>query len=358
MKLSLGMNLQAGPWGGGNQFGNSLVSYLRRHGVKVYFNLQEPDLDIILLAEPRTYLKISAYSDWHIIRYLLRQNPRALVVHRINECDERKGTSGVNRIIIRANTCADYTVFVSNWLKELLIGQGLSAKDYRVILNGSDQTIFNPEGYCSWNGTEPLKLVTHHWGGHWMKGFDIYKHLDELLALDSYRRKFSFTYIGNLPPGFLFQQATYIEPKQGQALAAAIRQHHVYLTASRNEPGSNHQNEGALCGLPLLYLESGSLPEYCQGFGISFNAENFEQKLYEMMATYDHWAKRMKDYPRTSERVGQEYYNLFTELLDRRDEFLERRAISQPYQALLRAFVLAQTGKVWYHLKRLNGLKR
>ena len=158
-----------------------------------------------------------------------------------------------------------------------------------------------------------------------MKGFDIYQRLDKLLATEPYKDKISFTYIGNLPKGFKFHNATYIEPMQGEDLAAAIRQHHVYLTASRNEPGSNHQNEGANCGLPLLYRESGCLPEYCDGFGISFREGNFEQKLREMMETYDYWADRMRDYPHTAERTCEAYYDLFARLLERRDVIVKRR---------------------------------
>ena len=54
------------------------------------------------------------------------------------------------------------------------------------------------------------------------------------------------------------------------ALAAELKRHHAYVTGSMNEPGGNHQNEGALCGLPLLYRRSGCMPEYCAGFGIDF----------------------------------------------------------------------------------------
>ena len=32
----------------------------------------------------------------------------------------------------------------------------------------------------------------------------------------------------------------------------------------------NHHMEGALCGLPILYKDSGAASEYCNDFGISF----------------------------------------------------------------------------------------
>ena len=35
-------------------------------------------------------------------------------MHRINECDERKGTNFVNKYLIEANKIADYTVLLAN----------------------------------------------------------------------------------------------------------------------------------------------------------------------------------------------------------------------------------------------------
>jgi len=325
MKVSIGINLQSGPWGGGNQAMGVLVKYLKGRNVDVSSDLRDTDLDLIMLTEPRAYLKSSAYSDEDIVKYLLRKNWKAIVVHRVNECDERKGTTGVNQKLRSANLCADHTIFVSTWLKDLHLRQGFNGKYYSVILNGSDRTIFHPEGYQHWDKKKPIRLITHHWGAHWMKGFDIYERVDRLLQTEPFKHKISFTYIGNLPKGFRFKNARYIEPTHGLQLASLLRQHHVYLTASRNEPGANHPNEGANCGLPLLYRESGCLPEYCNDFGISFTEGNFEEKLIEMMATYDYWVDRMRDYSYTAEQMCENYYSLFVKLLEGREEILKRR---------------------------------
>lgn len=325
MKVSIGFRLQSGPWGGGNQFGRSLADYLRQQGVQVSFDLRDPQLDIILLAEPRGHLRSSAFTDAHIFRYLTWRNNRVIVVHRINECDERKGTNEVNRILRQANLCADHTVYVSDWLRHLHQSQGLTPTRFSVIHNGSDTTIFNPLGYIPWTGNEPLKLVTHHWSANWLKGFDIYQQLDELLDQPEYRMLFAFTYIGNLPVGFQFRHSNHVLPLSGVDLAQAIRQHHVYLTASMYEPGGNHQNEGALCGLPLLFRESGCLPEYCQGFGLGFNTEDFAAKLIEMRRTYYLWQPRMIEYPHTAVHTNQQYLDLFHELLEQRKTLLAAR---------------------------------
>ncbi|MCX8043098.1 MAG: hypothetical protein N3B18_03120 [Desulfobacterota bacterium] len=325
MKVSIGMRLQPGPWGGGNQFGHALASYLRKKHVEVCFDLNDRNIDIILLAEPRRELRISAYNDHDIVKYLLKTRSHALVVHRVNECDERKGTSTVNARLRRAARCADHTVFVSEWLRDLHLKQGFPCREHSVIRNGSDTTVFSPDGYRPWNGTEPLRLVTHHWSSHPMKGFALYKRIDDLLEQGRMGGAISYTYIGNLPEGFSFRRARYLPPLSGHALAAELRRHHVYVTASVNEPGPHHVNEAACCGLPLLYLKSGAVLEYCDGFGIAFTEANFEDKLKEMMLSYHTFVARMPNFPLTANAMCAQYETLFQNLIMRRDELIKRR---------------------------------
>ena len=323
MKISLNFKLKQGPYGGGNQFGLALTSYLNEKGVNVVRNLRHADIDIILFLGSQGAIVNYRYPT--IARYLLLCNPHALVVQRVNECDERKGTTKINPILRRANRLADYTVFVSSWLRDLHVGQGMKPNHPHVIHNGSDTEIFNPKDHQPWDGDGPLKIVTHHWSDNWMKGFDIYQRLDEMLESPDFRMKYSFTYIGNLPPDFTFKHATYIPPTNGTDLANKLREHHAYITASRNEPGSNHQNEGALCGLPLMYIDSGSMGEYCQGYGVEFTVDNLEQKLSEMRATYPEWVNHMADFPFNARRMCMVYDALFEEMLHNREELLSQR---------------------------------
>ena len=62
--------------------------------------------------------------------------------------------------MIDVNKYADYTVFVSTWLKELFIDQGLSRINKKVILAGANKKIFNENGYVPWNKSEKFKIVT------------------------------------------------------------------------------------------------------------------------------------------------------------------------------------------------------
>ena len=90
MKVSIGTNIKEGPWGGGNLFAKSLKKYLEDNGHKVITNLSENDIDIILITEPRKTSESSSFTHDDVYKYLKYVNPSALVVHRLNECDERK----------------------------------------------------------------------------------------------------------------------------------------------------------------------------------------------------------------------------------------------------------------------------
>lgn len=332
MKVAIGYHIQNGPWGGGNQFARSLVGALVARGDRVVFALDDPDIDVIVLTDPRGRSPTVSFHAGAVLRYLWR-NPRAVVVHRINECDERKNTRNMNPMLRRANYVADHTVFIATWLKDLDVWRRESPCS--VVLNGADASIFNPAAYRPWDGAEPLRLVTHHWGGNRLKGFDIYETLDRLVGDPAWASRIEFTYVGNLPNNVELPNTRYLLPLNGEALARELASHHVYVSGSVNEPAGMHHIEGALCGLPLIYRNSGGLPEYCAGFGISFNsAEGFIESLERMMNEYGDYCAAMPAYPNTAGRMCADYLSLFDGLIAERDVVLTRRLWRNPWLVL------------------------
>jgi hypothetical protein len=336
MKLAIGFRTTAGPWGGGNRFVKALCEAMTDAGHTVVEALESPDVDLILVMDPRWRHPNVTFTSGAVLRYLMRRNSHAIVVHRINECDERKNGHGMNCKLRVANYCADHTVFVGSWLQNLDLWDKASGASSSIITNGADTRIFNANGHQPWTGKGPLKLVTHHWGNNWMKGFDVYSQLDEMLAAPKWRGRIGFTYIGNLPKGFRFKYARHISPLDGHQLANELRRHHGYVTASINEPGSNHQNEGALCSLPLLYLRSGCLPEYCAGYGIEFSAGEFVPALVRYIDAYRSLQPRMAEYPHTAARTTHAYQELFAQLLSRREQIVQQRRLWRSPWYLLR----------------------
>ena len=328
MKVALGSRALDGPWGGGNRFVAALAGALEAGGHSVVYDLDHDNIDIVLLTEPRVRSPNVGFGAGKILRYLALRNPNAVVIHRVNECDERKGTKLMNKRLALANYAADVTVFVGTWLTELPVWVSSMHTPWRAILNGADTEIFNQNGFEAWDGEGPLKLVTHHWGANEMKGFDVYRHVDALLGQDKWRGRLEFTYVGNLPAGFSFKNVNYVKPLDGKPLADQLRRNHAYLTASINEPGGNHQNEGALCGLPLVYRGSGCMPEYCEGYGLQFaGPADIESVLEQLMQDYENLTSKMTHYPHTANKMAREWIALFGELINQRETYSSSRRL-------------------------------
>lgn len=314
LKISINVQNKEGPWGGGNLFISNLKNYLESNGNEVIFNLFDPNIDIILIIDPRMLSESVMYTPKEIEFYKRNINNKCKVVHRINECDERKETSGINEYYIKANNVADHTVFVSEWLKNIYINSGFSSKNFDVIMSGANSEIFNYHERAFWNKSEPLRIVTHHWGSNFNKGFDIYSYLDKSIQ-EKYKNQIKFTYIGNLNKDLEFQSTEIIEPKSGRELANLIKENHIYLTASINEPSGNHHIEAAQCGLPILYRDSGGMPEFTKGFGVEFQGkQDFFESLDELKNNYLTFFEKMKEYPFNSLIMSKEYLELFNKL--------------------------------------------
>jgi hypothetical protein len=216
---------------------------------------------------------------------------------------------------MRANRIADYTIFISDFLRNLFMKNGLfKSNDSSAVRNGADEDLFNREGRKKWNGGSPLKMVTHHWGYNRNKGFDIYEKLGKIGSIGDL--KIEFSYIGKIPDNIKLKGIKIIPPLSGKELADELKSNHIYVTGSINEPAGMHHIEGAMCGLPLLYRNSGALPEYCEGFGVMFEGtDDFEDKLKKIIQKYDYYYNELKKYPYNSILMCRNYEKIFSELL-------------------------------------------
>ena len=149
MKISIGTKIKDGPWGGGNLFAINLGNYLTRKGNEVIYNLDDDDIDVILLTEPRKTSESSAFTHIDILKYQHFVNNEVVVLHRINECDERKNTNYVNSYLIEANEVADATIFVSTWLRDLFIKQNIKNKHETFNISNSNQRIVISNNRCN-----------------------------------------------------------------------------------------------------------------------------------------------------------------------------------------------------------------
>ena len=150
-----------------------------------------------------------------------------------------------------------------------------------------------------------------------MKGYAGYKLIDSLLATEEKLKDVEFSFIGNLPKDLNLNNTNVLQPLEGTALANELKNHHMYITASLNEPSGNHHIEAALCGLPILYLDSGGTPEYCQGYGVAYQGvRDLEIQLEKIIQNKKIYQDELKKYPFNSEKMNKEYLELFNHLVE------------------------------------------
>ena len=317
MKISFGSKIIEGPWGGGNLFLINLKEYLEANGHTIVFDLKDKDIDIILFTDPRKGRgSTSTFGEKEIKKYISKINKKTRVVQRINECDERKNTKGVNKLYLSSTEIADSVVFVSNWLQDIYLQLGLDENKSTVIMSGSNELIFNSYGRTEKPVNKKFKLLTHHWSSNYLKGFELYSLIDQLLETNKWRNKIEFTYLGNVDKEFAFKNTKIIAPLSGFELANEIKEHDIYVTGSLNEPSGNHHIEAALCGLPVLYINSGGIPEYAKNYGVEVTLKNFEERLEYLIEYYGQFEKKMKTYPYNSTAMCEKYEKLFNKVLN------------------------------------------
>ena len=60
-----------------------------------------------------------------------------------------------------------------------------------------------------------------------------------------------------------------------------------------------------------MYINSGGVSEYCKGYGVEYSDDNLELKLEELISNYDHYVEVQKNYPNSSDKMAQEFLNIF-----------------------------------------------
>ncbi len=261
MKVLINRKPVEGPWGGGNNFVKAFYKYLPEHGHEV-FNTFVPDLDVIFVMDPR-YDELGISINEAIM--YKNQFPNVKIVQRINECDARKNTNDIDKMLLECSKHIDKTIFVSYWMMNYFIEKKWQCKENYVLVNGVDE-FYKPREKIKNN---KVNIVTHHWSDNYMKGFDYYEMIDNLCKD---REDITFTYIGR--ERGTFKNTKVVPPLFGEALAKELGRYDLYITASRYDPGPNHVLEAIASEIPVFaYAEGGGA---CEFAGSEFIFNSFE----------------------------------------------------------------------------------
>lgn len=299
MKILFNRRPVFGPWGGGAKVLASIIEECENRNYQVFFDTDiksVKDIDILFCMDPRQNEFLS-FND--LIDY--KQKFGSKIVQRVGDL----GTHGKPELLFlvkQASNYSDVVIFPSFWAKNY----ANIKKESLVIQNAPNEKFYqlsiNERHYGD------LKCVSHHWSNNFMKGFEIYKSLDDALIEND-----SFTFIGRKPDDVSFKN--YIEPLNLEQLLIELPKYNVYVTASKFEAGANHVLEAMALGLPILYHEDGgSINEYCAERGICYKNSNDLFDILKNRKKEIENLKKVPRYSRTLKDVTKEYLNLFEEI--------------------------------------------
>jgi glycosyltransferase involved in cell wall biosynthesis len=248
----------APPYGGGNQFLLALVDELERRGLTVEKNR-------VSRATP-SCLYNSFNFDFRRLRRSARDGVR--MVHRVDgPVGVYRGfDDGTDARIAAINELADVTILQSQFSLDKHRELGIELRDPIVVRNSVDPSIFHPLSEPRVAG-DRLRVIATSWSANPRKGADILAWIDRNLDFGAY----AVTFVGNTEQ--TFANIRVVSPVPSRDVADLLREHDVFLAASRDDPCSNALLEGLACGLPAAFLRSGGHPELVGEGGIGFDEQ-------------------------------------------------------------------------------------
>lgn len=299
-----------GPYGGANAFLRTLVRALEARGVKIVTGTWRR-FDLALVNALTNDMSLARLE-----RIAARGKPvvHRKVGYRVSGSPEmRRVVDGVvwgDRLQIEFTPHVAHTVFQSAYSRDVFLEGGFEGP-YTVIHNGVDERRFHPVGHEYWKGSEPIRMVISTWSTDENKGFGDYRRID---AEVTGRRDLRLTLVGRVPEGTRFRTIRVVPPLPESDLARELRSHHVLLQLARYETCSNALIEGINCGLPAVYLDSGSNREVAEPYGVEYRGSLIEA-LDGLRPRYAEIVERIPSNPFRISLVVERYLDLFERIL-------------------------------------------
>ncbi len=300
MKIFISYKFKEEAWGGGNQF----LKNLREKFLKSRNICDHPkDADIILFNSHHNLIETLIYK----IKY-----PNKKFIHRIDgpissyRGDEEKK---LDKLIYLFNSkISNGTIFLSEWSKDENIKRGYLLKnDYKVIYNASNNQIFKEKKFTLINQNRKIKILTSSWSDNLLKGFDIFKHLDENLDFNKYQMIF----VGNSK--IKFRNIKIINPVKSELLYKYIENSDVFIFGSKIESCSNLLMEAMATGIPILVIDGTSNNEIFNSNGYIFKDKaDVIPQLEKLINNYENFKLEKRFF---LDETVKEYYNFFNHII-------------------------------------------
>ncbi len=302
--ISLWHEFHKPPYGGGNQFMLALSKAMQRMGVQVVTNKLSRSVDV--------HICNSAWFDSKLFEKKSRDFPLKMI-HRIDgptTLYRGQGRGEDDKIFAMNKQFASATVFQSAYSFKKSSELGYESIAPVIIHNSVNADSFNDKGRRVFSKQEKIRLISSSWSDNPRKGGPFLKWLDDHLDWS----RFEYTFVGRVKE--TFENIQHIPPQDSQNLAAILRDHHVFLSVSHNEPCSNALLEALACGLPAIYRNDGGNGELVSFGGLPFNDES--DILEQLDSLVEHYVSFQRLISINSiESIAKRYIQLAEKLLFR-----------------------------------------
>lgn len=269
MKVLINRKPQKGPWGGGNLFVRAFYDHANRNNVQLVEDLME-EPDVIFIFHPDSEDGGISFVD--AVRYKQIRSKTKIMI-RVNECDARKNTSGVDDVWRHMGAHSDHSIFVSDWMKKYF-EMGWRCHSNEVLINGVDRSKFEKREKLS-KSNEKVNIVCAHWSDNRFKGQDLYEYLDDFVSRNS---DFTFTYIGRTKAKL--PNSTILPPMDPIELSKKLSEYDVCVNGTFWDPGPNAVIESIVSGLPTyVHNQSGGAADFAGSDHVFKNVTELENIL-------------------------------------------------------------------------------
>jgi hypothetical protein len=313
--------------GGGDNFSKNLIKFLEKKKQRVNFKLSKKTKLIFINNSKSFFFKKDLryflnrkryYFNFEELLSFKKKNPHIPILHRINDTDIARKSNFIDKNIFQINELSDFTIFISSWVKNYFLKKKLRPKNFIVINNVANHSLFNIKNKIFWKKNKIFKIATHHWSNNFQKGFREYLKLDNLLFSNKESR-IKFYVIGNLPYKSNWKFAKIIKPLKDKKLSNKLKSFDGYISGAKYEAGGYHVIEALQCGLPVIYFaNSGNIQEIVGNrYGLKANKKNILNSLIKLKNKYTFYKKNIvKDFGSVNHNdMYMRYYQIVKKIM-------------------------------------------
>ena len=279
MKICIPIDVS--PQGGMYSFVGNLLKWLDRNGVPHTADPSD-DYDVLFVN--------SWAVPYRLVRDSRERQPSIRVAHRLDGAAVDYGSSPASdRVQARVNLLADVSIFQSRYSRYSTREKfKVIALDGPIIYNPVDIDVFRPDGARRDLPSDRPRVACASWSTNPGKGAD----LIEDIASD--HPDVCFVLCGRFEAVTPRPNVVRLGHLSRVQMAEALRSCDVFLNLSVNDPCPNVVLEALSSGLPVLYRDSGGVPELVDSCGEPVTRDTFAAALARVLAQRDEIGRRAR----------------------------------------------------------------